>query len=117
MSKISIMKRIKVKTVLFTSKTYSDGTHPIFIRITHNRQTAYCSVGHSIPKDAWDRDHLKVYEVRPKVTNIGARNLDKMEEGNSQGKILILGNAKRINADIDDLEIDIRNTIKKMQAN
>lgn len=42
------------KVVLFTSKTLSDGTHPIMLRLIHNRQTKYFHLNASCHPDLWD---------------------------------------------------------------
>lgn len=43
-----------IDSVLFTSKTYSNGEHPIAIRITKDRKTKYHFLGYTCPKDFWD---------------------------------------------------------------
>lgn len=42
------------KVVLYTSKTLSNGEHPIMIRIIKDRKPAYISTGKSSPQKLWD---------------------------------------------------------------
>lgn len=62
------MDTLKLKAVLFKSKTYKDGSHPIMIRVTQNRKVIYKSVGYSAQPNAWDEDAQRVYEKKPQVT-------------------------------------------------
>ncbi|WP_121356170.1 site-specific integrase [Flavisolibacter nicotianae] len=43
-----------VKVVLFTSKTLSNGEHPVLLRLIKDRKPKYISVGFSCPKHLWD---------------------------------------------------------------
>lgn len=43
-----------IKVVLFTSKTFSNGEHPIGLRVTKNRKTKYHFIGHSCQLKFWD---------------------------------------------------------------
>ncbi|GAB3949555.1 site-specific integrase [Spirosoma harenae] len=45
-----------VKVILFKSKTLADGSHPLMVRITKDRQRKYVSVGHSLQLKHWDED-------------------------------------------------------------
>lgn len=44
------------KVVLFTSKTLSNGAHPIMLRLIHNRQTKYFYLNASCHPDFWDEE-------------------------------------------------------------
>lgn len=46
----------KVKAILFKGKKLKDGTHPIMIRVIHNRKVMRISVGHSVNEDFWDEE-------------------------------------------------------------
>ena len=43
-------------TVLYTSKTLSDGTHPLMLRLTKNRRIKYISLHISLDAKFWDFD-------------------------------------------------------------
>src|SRR5579863_8012832 len=97
------MKDVKIKAVLFTSKTYADGTHPIFIRITTNRKVSYESLGYSIKKEAWDPLNSKVFENKPKFTESLNKTLssDKAKQIKELfSNAIVLANANSINSEI-----------------
>ena len=79
------MSAPKIAIVYYTYKTYSDGTHPIMIRITANRKARYITTGYSVKEENWDEKNNCLYVSRTKTT---------------PGK-KALSNAKAINADID----------------
>lgn len=79
------MSAPKIAIVYYTYKTYSDGTHPIMIRITANRKAKYIATGYSVKNENWDEENNCLYVSRTKTTS---------------GK-KALSNAKAINADID----------------
>ena len=41
-------------TVLYTSKTLSDGTHPLMLRLTKNRRIKYISLHISLDAKFWN---------------------------------------------------------------
>lgn len=43
-----------IKLLLYTSKTLSNGEHPIMLRVTKDRKSKYISVGFSCSIDLWD---------------------------------------------------------------
>ena len=43
-------------TVLYTSKTLSDGTHPLMLRLTKNRRIKYISLHISLDAKFWNFD-------------------------------------------------------------
>ena len=43
-----------VKIVLFKSKTYDNGKHPVMLRMTHNRKLKYFSLGVECFENEWD---------------------------------------------------------------
>ena len=61
------MKPAKFKAIIFP-EPYSDGKHPIYIRIYQNRKSSYVSIGHSIPSGAWNEDKAEVWEAMPSLT-------------------------------------------------
>lgn len=67
-------------TVLYTSKTLSDGTHPLMLRLTKNRRIKYISLHISLDAKFWDFD-----KSRPK------RNCPDKERINIEYKSTFLG--------------------------
>ena len=43
-----------VKVLLYKSKTYKNGTHPVMLRITHNRKAKYLSLNMLCVEAEWD---------------------------------------------------------------
>ena len=43
-----------VKVILYTSKTLSNGEHPVMLRIIKDRKPKYISTGISCSKSLWD---------------------------------------------------------------
>ena len=110
----------KIKAVLYTNKTYKDGTHPIMIRITQNRKTTYQSVGYSVAPQSWDEQARRVFEKKPTV--------NKGQEGQLKPETLaalkikyreaiVLPNAKVINAAIDDKMALVGSVTQKLKVN
>jgi integrase/recombinase XerD len=79
------MSAAKIAIVHYTYKKYSDGTHPIMIRITANRKARYIATGYSVNKENWDQQNSRLLES--KVKNDPSKK--------------VLSNAKAINADIE----------------
>jgi site-specific recombinase XerD len=48
------LEMASIKALLFTSKTLSNGEHPIMLRVTKDRRSKYMSIGHSCTKELWD---------------------------------------------------------------
>jgi site-specific recombinase XerC len=114
------MKDVKFKPVLFTSKTYAEGGHPILIRITNNRKVQYEGIGYAIPFEAWNPLEGKVFESRIKISEKTLlrfppekRNEIKQIFANAK----VLHNAKSINADIVNKMAEISQALNKMKAN
>jgi integrase/recombinase XerD len=110
----------KVAAVLFTGKTYSNGTHPIMVRITKDRKHTYKSIGHAIPPEAWDNENNMVYEKKPAVNKRqeGHLNTEKLLALKERYKnAIILTNAKHINSVIVDTISEINNINQKLKVN
>ena len=110
----------KIKAVLFTSKTYKDGTHPIMIRITQNRKHLYRAVGYSVLSEAWDDDTQFVYEKKPQITKRqeGQLNADKLLELKVRYKdAIVLHNARHINTAIKDKIDELLGISEKLKVN
>ena len=45
---------MKISVILYKSKTLSDGSHPLMIRISELKARKYLSTGFSCPADLWD---------------------------------------------------------------
>ena len=48
-----------IEAVLYTSKTLSNGQHPILLRLTKNRKRKYISLHISLPQEQWDAKKCK----------------------------------------------------------
>ena len=59
---------VKVKPVLFTSKTYKDGKHPILIRLTQGKALCYIGTGYSALVSNWNQDESSLWESRPRIS-------------------------------------------------
>ena len=110
----------KIKAVLYTGKTYKDGSHPIMIRITQNRKRIYKAVGHSVVPDAWNDENHCVYEKYPKITKRqeGELNLQRLAERKEKYKnAIVLNNAGTINTDISDKLAEVSGLTQKLKVN
>ena len=110
----------KVKAILFKAKTYSDGTHPILIRLTLKRVRLYKSVGFSVPSESWDDDKGLVWEKRPIISKRQEGQLNekklKLLKAN-YGNVSLLTNAKHINTNIQDSITEVNNIIQLLHVN
>ncbi len=109
-----------VKAVLFTGKLYSDGTHPILIRISNNRRHTYKKTGFSVVREAWDVDKRQVYEKRPAITKKQESylNTEQLRVLKARYKnAIVLSNARHINSVIDNMLASINNLNQKLQLN
>jgi len=77
------MSSPKVTLVHYKYKTYSNGKHPIMIRITANRKSRYIATGYSAKPENWDENNHRLVETRSKLnpckipmTNAKAINTD-----------------------------------------
>jgi integrase len=80
---ILTMASPKVTLVHYKYKTYSNGKHPIMIRITANRKSNYIATGYSCMPENWDEQNNRLIETRSKaipdkipMTNAKAINTD-----------------------------------------
>ena len=48
-----------IEAVLYTSKTLSNGQHPLMLRLTKNRKRKYISLHISLPAEHWDYEKCK----------------------------------------------------------
>ncbi len=69
----------KVKVVLYTSKTYSNGTHPVMLRITHKRLIRYYSLNSNCHEEQWDKSR-SLFNKKYKRYNEKNRLLRFLEE-------------------------------------
>ena len=81
-----------IKVVLFTSKTLSNGEHPILLRVIKNRKISYISIGASSTKALWDEED----------------NLPKRKHPLYK-QLLVLIDAKRIEANKLQIELETDN--------
>ena len=71
-------------TVLYTSKTLSDGTHPLMLRLTKNRRIKYISLHISLAPQYWDAEKCKPRRNCPDKERIEALIQQKTQELQSQ---------------------------------
>lgn len=110
----------KVRAVLFKSKTYKDGSHPIMIRLTQNRKLLYTAVGHAVHADAWDEDTQRVYEKQPKITKRQEAQLNpkKLAEVKERYRhAVVVHNAAHINSAIEDKLDEVAGINQKLKVN
>lgn len=114
------MDTTKIRAVLFTGKTYKDGSHPIMIRITQNRKRIYKAVGYSVVVDAWDDDTQQVYEKKPSISKRQETQLSpaKLAELKDRYKhAIVVHNAAHINTAIQDNLDEIEGISQKIKVN
>lgn len=74
-------------TVLYTSKTLSNGTHPLILRLTKNRRIRYISLHISLDAKFWD------FDTNFPKTNCPSQQLIRLNmlkyESENNGKILV----------------------------
>lgn len=114
------MKAPIVKPILYISKVYSDGTHPIMVRITKNRKRVYKAIGYSVLQENWDFENDCCYEKKPAISKrqegqLNSTKLIELKKRYSQAKIL--SNASHINSIINDAVADINNISDKLKIN
>jgi integrase len=74
---------VTVAAILFTSKTLSNGEHPIMIRVTKNRVRRYVSLGISCKVGEWDKKKnlpSRSHPQRDFFCSIISKNLDKYND-------------------------------------
>ena len=59
-----------ISVVLFTSKVYTNGEHPIMLRVTYNNQRKYKSLGYSCTAKEWNDKKHEVRGSHPNSANI-----------------------------------------------
>ncbi len=114
------MKQPKVKVLLRTDKILSDGTLPIWVRITHNRKSSYIATGYSCQEVEWNPGASRMHETRPRITSndkedLNPTELKALKRGYSSVRVNPL--AKKINADIDKQVRKILAAKDKLEAN
>lgn len=60
----------KISAVLYTSKTLSNGEHPIMLRVSYNNQRKYKSLGYSCTKELWNKKKGEVRGNHPNADEI-----------------------------------------------
>lgn len=73
-----------IEAVLYTSKTLSNGQHPIMLRLTKNRKRKYISLHISLAPQHWDDEKCKPRRNCPDKERIEALIQQKMQELQSQ---------------------------------
>lgn len=73
-----------IEAVLYTSKTLSNGQHPIMLRLTKNRKRKYISLHISLAPQYWDAEKCKPRRNCPDKERIEALIQQKAQELQSQ---------------------------------
>ena len=73
-----------IEAVLYTSKTLSNGQHPIMLRLTKNRKRKYISLHISLALQYWDAEKCKPRRNCPDKERIEALIQQKTQELQSQ---------------------------------
>jgi integrase/recombinase XerD len=115
------LKSARFKPFLFP-KPYSDGRHPVFIRIYHNGKSSYVSTGHAVPYGAWNPEKSELWTKKANITwnlleSMSKEDLKKFRD--KQASIIVLPNAERINNHlrhkVEELEVLQKNFISNQQ--
>ena len=73
-----------IEAVLYTSKTLSNGQHPIMLRLTKNRKRKYISLHISLPAEHWDFEKCKPKRNCPNREQVEKLIRHKVEELQNQ---------------------------------
>lgn len=73
-----------IEAVLYTSKTLSNGLHPLMLRLTKNRKRKYISLHISLPPEHWDSDKCKPKRSCPNREQIESLIRKKTQELQNQ---------------------------------
>ena len=84
------MKRTlpSISIILYTSKTLSNGEHPIMLRISHNGQRKYKSLGLSCSYKMWNEKKEEVRSTHPNSKNINT--IIRAERNKAEMKLMEL---------------------------
>jgi integrase len=86
----SSKETVKIKAVLFKSKTLADGSHPIMMRITKDGKSSYKSTGYSSSVKKWDSK-----EHEPKTYH---KNYEEIVEKIAEMRLTLLEEVRQLNA-------------------
>lgn len=109
------MNEFTRKAVLFTGKTYSNGEHPILIRITKDRKVKYISVGNTAKSTQWNKDTGFVNTSVPNVSKLDKETLNPKELKSLKklySLIEVHPQHTKVNSDIQNLLTKIDNHIQ-----
>jgi integrase len=106
------MNEFSVKVVLFTGKTYSNGEHPILIRITKDRKVKYIGVGYTAKLSQWNKDKGFVNTSIPKVSKLDKDTLTPKE----LKSLKMLYNQSEIHPQHNKINSDILNLLAKIDS-
>ncbi|NVM63225.1 site-specific recombinase XerD [Mucilaginibacter sp. SG538B] len=113
------MKAPKIQPVLFTSKTYKNGEHPLMIRLTQEGIPKYISTTYTAKAENWDEQKCRVYEKKPSLSQKEKDSLKPKELTDRKAKYLkaaVLSNAKHINQRIENTIDSINEAIKYLEV-
>lgn len=87
------MQRHYVKLLLRTAKTNKLQQHPIYLRLTIERNVSYSATGHWVHKSLWDQkgervkdEHPMAQEINTDITNKKRQVLQELVQAGVQGK-------------------------------
>lgn len=113
------MKSLNIKPVLFTSKTYENGKHPILIRLTYGSKVKYLSTKDAVSDVNWNKNDNNVFEKKPILTERQKRTLNEvklLELKKAYSEAIVLPDAKSINQRIYNKLQLINDVIKKLEV-
>lgn len=86
------MNKVNIKLLLWESRPKDDGTLPVYIRITINRDSKYISTEHSLHPDFWNDEKQRVRDSHPSSANI---NNSLKEKLNSLERMVLEANVTK----------------------
>jgi integrase len=89
-----------VKIVFFTSKTLSNGTHPVMIRLTKDRKAKYISTGLNLKPEQWDEE---TNEPKKKIPNSKEIRLKLLKARADMEKIILNQDNENLSFTLNDL--------------
>lgn len=103
-----------IKVVLYKSKTYKDGTHPVMLQIIHNRKVKKTSLGLKLFEEEWDYDNN--LPKKSYVNYKSAKSMIRIKIAEAEKKYLDLESEKE-NYSINELSEKIKGTGNKVTFN
>jgi len=82
MEKLKVMAKAKARYILFKSKPHKDGTFPIVLRITKDRNRRYIFTKYSVSEDQWNttKDEVQNHPNSQRLNNILKKQLTEADD-------------------------------------